>query len=125
MARRPPRSGLQAQRRPKRGGGGEVAHLEMEMRSGPLPESSELDALERIMPGATDRVFSMAEGHATNSWHNDRSKRILALLGLLGAWILAVAVLGGGVYLLVNGHDIGGYGLLAVSALNLLRVFRR
>lgn len=40
--------------------GGRVSHEEISMRSGPIPESSELSNYEKIVPGSAQQIIQMA-----------------------------------------------------------------
>lgn len=50
----------------------------------------------------------MAEGHARNRWNNDRAARIVAITGPFLAFIVAMTIIVGGIYLTATGHPVTG-----------------
>jgi uncharacterized membrane protein len=101
-----------------------VTHFEAEFEAaifkGPLPPPEVLARYEEICPGATDRVLSMAESQAR---HRQRlEERVVTSncraqdRGPILGFILALAVLGFGAYLILQGKEVSGLVAL-VSAL--------
>jgi len=50
----------------------------------------------------------MAEGHAKNRWANDRATRTVLILGQIFAFIVAMTIVVGGIYLTLTGRPISG-----------------
>ena len=79
---------------------------------GPLPPPSVLEHFERVLPGAADRIFTMAEEQLRTRPRLEAQ----ALVGGLraeatGQWLAAVIVLVGmgfGTWLGLSGHDTAG-----------------
>lgn len=104
--------------------------------SGPLPPPNVLSGYEDVLPGAADRIISMAEKQSEHRQELERlgtaasidaMKRQFqeARCGQICAVIVALALIGGGVYLAKIGHPwegtamggggvIGGVGLQAL-----------
>lgn len=65
---------------------------------GPIPPASEIAAYEAVQKGAADRILAMAENEQVNSFQLSHSlitgERNLRLGGLIGATLLALALLG-------------------------------
>lgn len=100
-------------------------------RSSPIPDAAELEHYERVLPGAADRIVTMAENRAAHveriqSKSLDMTGRLADNLMRLGT-IVVLAGLATASYLVYQGHDVTG----AVTAIaNLLiaalgAVFRR
>lgn len=70
-------------------------------RRGPYPEAREVERYDQVLPGAADRIFTMAESEVGHRHDTER----------LGQYIGAgIAILGlvGGFTLIAWGHDVAG-----------------
>ena len=91
---------------------GQTFLTELRASSGPLPPPEVLAGYDRIVPGAAERIISMAENQAR---HRQQIEKIAiesdskdARLGLyFGLTIGLVAVIGG-VTCIMSGHEVGG-----------------
>ena len=76
---------------------GVVTQQEVTVRSAPLPEPSELRGYEEVLPGAADRIVSMAEGFADHKQRCDttalRGAVVERRLGQIFAFLAVLAVL--------------------------------
>ena len=113
---------------------------------GPVPPPQILDHYEAILPGATERIFRMAEkaqdhrqsleSRATNA-NIDAQARNLSIakdksdnenwcntLGLLSGFIAALACIAGAIYLGMNEHQGLAGALIGVPLIGLVKVFR-
>jgi uncharacterized membrane protein len=86
--------------------------------SGPLPPPEVLRGYESILPGLADRVVRMAENQST---HRQRLESrviwfdgIRSSLGLVFGFVIALAGIVGGVYLILSGNSITGLASLVV-----------
>lgn len=83
-----------------------------EIRQAPLPHPSELERYEAILPGAAERIFSMAERQAVHRQAIEKkvidSDAFHALAGI--ACGLAIGIFGLSVagYCIYSGHDWAG-----------------
>ncbi len=95
--------------------------------SGPLPRPSDLQEYERVMPGAANRILTMAERQANHRQTLEKtvivgdSKR--ANCGLwIGAFVV-LCLLGGSVFLIINDHDWAGTVIAGLDIVSLVGVF--
>jgi uncharacterized membrane protein len=102
--------------------------------AGPLPAPDDLTRYEQAHPGLAERIVVMAEKQITMAerqmTHRHEMERVLvtghntrANLGLWLALVLAIAVLGSAVTLIVLGHDAAGGIIAAVDIVGLAGVF--
>jgi len=84
--------------------------------SGPLPPPEALAGYEKILPGAADRIFKMAEDQNAHRRHLEttaiESKVSVQKWGLIGGLVVAMTAIGGGIYL--TAHGMSGSGLAAI-----------
>lgn len=80
--------------------------------AGPIPPSTELRRYEEILPGAADRILTMAEEERRDRNKNARHEVWLLYISRMFAQlmftILSLGVISSGVYLVINGHSISG-----------------
>lgn len=81
---------------------------EQRLRIGPIPSPEQLAAFDRILPGLADRITRMAEGHARNRWSNDRAARIVSITSPVFAFIVAMTIICGGLWLVSIGLSLEG-----------------
>ncbi len=81
--------------------------------NGPLPSPEMMKQYEGILPGAADRIVTMAE---KQSEHRQEMEKIVtkaetrdSLLGVLSGFLLGVLMIGGGIYLAIIGHSYGSW----------------
>jgi uncharacterized membrane protein len=95
--------------------------------SGPLPPSSEFAAYGAVLPDAPERILSMAERSLDHNIATERrDSRVDAALGLLGlvfAFLLAVVVLAGAIWLIANDKEVAGTLLATFDLVALVTVF--
>lgn len=102
----------------------QVAVEKTEIFSGPIPAPSACKEYEEILPGFTDRALKIAE----NAQKDDTEARkrgdnyLLLYRGasLLVVFILAVAVIGASVYLLMQGKSLAGFGILLTGIVTMI-----
>ncbi|MBC7836590.1 DUF2335 domain-containing protein [Acetobacteraceae bacterium] len=80
--------------------------------SGPLPRPDILAGYEKILPGAANRIVSMAENqsahrHSLENWVV-RADAIRSLGGLVCAFLIVIAAMGIGTYLTIQGKPVTG-----------------
>lgn len=81
--------------------------------SGPLPPPEDLAAYEQISPGFADRIVTMAEKeqvqrHGNEHKLRDLQRRLLSR-GQVFAFILSLAIVAGGFWLLLNDKPVAGF----------------
>ena len=90
---------------------------------GPLPPPVHLADYEEICPGAADRIITMAEYQAGHRQDIERrvvkSQSINSLAGIICGFLLGLASIGFGAWIVVTGHSLEGLGtmLMGISAL--------
>ena len=80
--------------------------------SGPIPDPMTLERYDSLLPGAADRIIRMAE---EQSAHRKEMEKIVvksrtrdSLLGIISGFILALATIASGTYVIVQGHTWSG-----------------
>ncbi len=95
--------------------------------SGPLPPSSELANYENVLPGAADRILTMAENEQKGRIKAQRSElRMLFISHIIGqvfAFLLGLGGISAGFYLILQGHDVSGLGVLISSLAAIVGAF--
>lgn len=98
----------------------------IEYRSGPLPDPSELEEYNRLIPGFAEKLsndFFANTQHGRNMEKrivnydllNRLSKRALALVALL-------LIIGAGIYFMIKGHATEGAWIIGVSLVGVIGV---
>lgn len=81
--------------------------------SAPLPPPAMFAKYEEILPGAADRILLMAEGQSKHRRFIEKtvimSDVVKSWLGLLFAFLLALAGIGSGMYLVLQDKPISGF----------------
>lgn len=94
----------------------EERRIMMGQWSGPLPPPAALEQFERSSPGAADRILNMAEREEDHRHEQERemlqSDKSARTRGQYMAFVLAVIVIVGGIWLISEGKQVGG--LIAV-----------
>ncbi len=94
---------------------------------GLLPRPSDLREYNEIVPGAAERILSMAERQAAHRQNLERvvvfgdSRR--SFYGLWAGFIVALCFLGGAVFLVFNGHEWAGTIVGGLDIVGLVSVF--
>lgn len=93
--------------------GGVLAHQTTQVSySGPLPQASEFEYYNRVLPGAADRILKMAEEQAKHRQLMEKkvisTGQIKSIIGLVFAFIIATVVLIGSVFLIYTGKSWQG-----------------
>lgn len=88
--------------------------------SAPLPEASQFAGYNDVLPGAADRILTMAEKQAQHRQELERraikGEQIQSFLGLILGFIIAITGLIGSIYLIFKGQSVTGT-ILAGSVL--------
>jgi uncharacterized membrane protein len=94
---------------------------------GPLPPPTVLEHYERILPGAADRIISMAEQQSKH--RQEQESKIIrysgrdSLLGLIFGLIIGLTAIIGGVICILHGYAISGVILGGSGLAGLVGVF--
>ena len=93
--------------------------------SGPLPPSTELEAYERVLPGAAERIISMAESFAAHVQRLERDamrhEASAQRWGRMVAAVMVMVILGACMYALHPGYEefatkLGSWTIVALAA---------
>jgi uncharacterized membrane protein len=104
------------------------AHFEHKQTfSGPIPHPDVLARYDQVCPGAADRIIGMAERQETHRqslevrviWSNTR----VQLLGPILGFILALAIIALGGWLLATGRPLEGLSALVLAAAGIVVPF--
>ena len=93
----------------------ELLHLKEEY-SGPIPHPNILKQFEEVISGSADRILKMAEKEQEHRHEFENKiishKKIMELTGLIFGFLLALIIIGGGIYLLLNDKSAKGFVLI-------------
>ena len=125
MTQRHPMENIQ-----QRSGAGKIVHaqtVQQVFRQGPLPPPEDLKGYNDVLPGAADRILSMAETeqkHRHGMEDRDLKYRVsLTGLGQILGFTLGLAAIVGGIVLLALGKNIAGFGTLILAVASLAGAF--
>lgn len=94
---------------------------------GPLPPGEQLRIYEDVLPGAADRILSMAERQQTARLDMEqltvREATNRSWWGLRLGFVIALAVIGVGAGAIFTGHALAGFALIVAQAAALAGVF--
>lgn len=94
---------------------------------GPLPPPELFAQYEQILPGAADRILSMAERQSqhrqTKELKQVNAESRDSLLGIISAFIISIITIISGVYVIMNGHAVSGTILGTTGLVSLVSVF--
>ena len=101
---------------------------------GPLPPPRTIEEYERILPGAADRIFTMAEKQAAHRHEMESAAMALSNIDVRSAYqranrglhlaaIVAFAIVAGGVCMAFLGHASEGAGVIGGTIVGLATVF--
>ena len=95
--------------------------------SGPIPPPEILNKYNEFLPGAADRIISMAE---RQSAHRQEIEKIViksstrdSMLGLIFGLTIGLAGLAGSAYCITSGYQVGGSIIGVVDLVSLVGVF--
>ena len=106
-----------------------VSVIEAASFSGPLPPPTMYGEYERTLPGSAERILVMAEKEQDHriEWERAEQKTDKKETNL-GQWLgfaIAVACIGAGTFLAMNGHDLVAVVAFGFSAVGLVGRFLR
>jgi uncharacterized membrane protein len=96
-----------------------IAHEVAEF-SGPLPPPSYLREYDLIFPGAAGRIISMAEAEQKHRHRWERSALNNTTVGLWFGFLIALSLVGGGVYSVYTGQPYVAGGFLTAGAIGMV-----
>ena len=91
--------------------------------TGPVPPPRWLEGYEQIVPGAANRLISLAETEARHRRRHETLFAVYRFLSLVSAFLVAVFVLGAGIYFIDVGKSIEGLILLVAEVTALVLAF--
>ena len=87
--------------------------------SGPLPSPDIISEYDKVLPGAADRIIKMAESEQTHSHamqiRSEGHRFGLAITGQVFAFIIGIAGVVGGIWLVAHDKSIGGFSIFFAS----------
>lgn len=104
----------------------QVQQHQMEQYFGPLPRPDHFRQFNDVLPGAAERILSMAEqqsGHRHQMEHREQTlEYIYAGIGMLFAFVISISTIAGSVACIIRGANIsgtllGGIGVVTISSL--------
>ena len=111
-----------------------ITQTKIESYRGPLPQPAAIQAYEEILPGAADRIFTMAENEAKHRHEIEsvsmelssfelRSAYQRSNRGLLLGAIVAIVIVAGGAYMAYLGEPAVGGGVIGGTIVGLAGTF--
>ncbi len=98
----------------------QLSTIEVRGFQGPIPPPDVIEAYERVVPGSAKQIMETWErqvGHRIKKeTRRSKSDALNSLLGIISAFIIAMATVLGGVWVMLKGFVWGG-GFLGVSGL--------
>lgn len=95
--------------------------------SGPTPSPDVLREYNEIVPGSAERIIAMAERQAEHRQNLEtmavKGGTGRAYLGSVFGFIIGMTAVLGGLYLAVNGQELGGYAVMLGTVATLAGVF--
>lgn len=95
--------------------------------SGPVPPPAVMEQMEKILPGAADRIFKMAEkdqdAQISIIQTRDRRVHLENMTALWMAFVVSLVFVGCGTFLVSHGHIKTGASLLGVTLLGVVGSF--
>lgn len=103
------------------------AVLQQQIYQGPLPPAEHFAAYNDILPGAADRILTMAEKEAGHRHEIEKRRQghafIINVIGQVFAVTIALAGVGGGWYLSAKNNPWSGAFMTGLPVLSLAVVF--
>ena len=111
-----------------------VTSTKFESYRGPLPQPDALGEYERILPGAADRILSMAESQSRHRQAMQKEAMELSRLEISSAFnranrglnlgaLVALAIVGGGAFMAHLGYAEAGGGVIGGTIVGLAATF--
>ncbi len=104
-----------------------VSRLQAEYFSGPLPAPSLLAKYNEVIPGGAERILSMAERQSAHRESLEASivhgNLEMQRRGSNRAFLLALVIILGGIYLMATGKNAWGFAAIITSLVSLVSVF--
>lgn len=103
--------------------GHQIIAARYESFSGPLPSPDVLERYEQILPGAAERIITMAEAEQSHRHTIERKDYAEAKLGQVFGFVLGALGLIGSVFVSILGSGWAGSALGGTTVLGLVAVF--
>ena len=106
-----------------------VKQVSMEAASytGPIPPPGQLEQYNKVLPGAADRIITMAEQQSAHRHVIEmltvKANARNSTLGVVSAFILGIGTIAGCVFLVFSGHEWPGAVLGSAGLIGLASVF--
>jgi len=112
----------------------QINHVQSTTFSGPLPPPEILDGYNRIVPNAAERIIAVFESEVKHRHDleqqqvtiekKDRSQiNILMLLGQIMGFLLALAFIGSGTFLIFHDKQVSGTIVSATAMVGIITAF--
>lgn len=97
------------------------------VHSGPIPDPMTLEGYNRICPGAADRIITMAENQAKHRQEMEKivikSRSSDSRAGILCGFVIALATIISGAYVILNGYVWSGTILGSAGLVGIVSAF--
>lgn len=104
-----------------------VSVIATKQHSGPLPSPETFQGYENVLPGAAERIITMAEkqqDHRMGLESKHLNEQLFqSKLGQIFGLVISIVAIGAGTHLTMNGHDTVGGILLGTTLISLVTVF--
>jgi uncharacterized membrane protein len=105
-----------------------IKEIQIASFSGPLPPPAILREYNDILPGAADRILKLAEEQSSHRREIENkvvsSGVVDAKLGILAGTLIALAAVGGGMWIVLRGQELVGLGAVISALVGLVYAFR-
>ncbi len=104
-----------------------ILNVAQEFFHGPLPHPSHFEHYEKAVPGSAEWIIKSAETEQTHrhAWEN-RSLNfefIYSMAGMVCGFLIAIILIGAGIYVTLAGHDTVGGLFVGVGAIGMVTSF--
>jgi uncharacterized membrane protein len=103
------------------------AQIQAASFSGPLPPPEILARFDEVVPGAAARIIDMAQKQSDHRMDLEKTtvhgELTRSYLGLGSGTIVSLAMIAGGVYCVMNGHDTAGATIVTANLAAVVGVF--
>jgi uncharacterized membrane protein len=96
--------------------------------SGPLPPPETLARYEQVLPGSAERIFRLAESQSKHRIEMEHkvifSSTVNERLGIVCGFIIALALIGGGLWIVKLGQPVAGSAAIITAIAGVVYSFR-
>lgn len=105
----------------------QILQKKTEVYSGPLPHPDHFKHYNATVPGAGNRLLSMVEKDLAHTHITQKiytfTDSVTSILGVVSAFLISVGGIGGGMYLVLEGHDAAGVTIAGTTLAGIVYTF--